>query len=895
MFNKLKILTKMKIKNMKLMLLSLFGLISVNAMAGDIGPAANATITRANLAYKVTKAATDAGAAGEVTFLGMVATPDKKDADGPIANQPDGTITIPATVWTLYGDKGNKVNYNVTAIDPEWASYGDGANVKAKLKKLVSEVVEIGADKKVTSNLIATDFASLQEVVLPAGQTVLAASAFSGCAKLATINLANVANYGENAMKGTAITSVDLTNAITIGASAFQSCVYVSTLSIPATVTTIGEDAFANMYYQKDEKTVYGLQTLTFDAYADATKGFKTFPDAFSGDELLNSITLKSAIATGFDGDFTDAAKLATLTLECPKVTTIAGIFAAAPFVTVDIEKTGLTKTDLDFSKAHQSLTTIKLPATLATLGTEFQDCVALTAIDLSATKVTVIPASAFKITRAEKDAKGNAIAPALASVKLNAKTTEIGEAAFQRQTALATVEGLNQGELLSIGTAAFNKVKFAEVDLSAAAKLTTIPSLAFANNNALTSIKLNKAITYLGVGAFAYDKNVASINLGDLEKLTTLEPIFHEGVVGSDEGAKEVAIALKSVTLPAKLTYINPGALQLLDITEIEIPSSVKYLGDCALQGCIYLKKFTWNTESYVYETNNYNWFKGCDKMEEAYFLNSNVSGWLNDDIFFGNDKSRLTVYVTGETYNVLIAAQNWNENSVYSTLAGIGESEYDMTADGKNVKSTDGYYYRTLAPGSIQTYTDYETGEDRLGIFGSAIWISESEAEVFGAVIEGANVVLKPAEVENGYYKVVPGEAAVIRSTNETIAIELKNLDANYQSTVKENDLMIAMEDTPASRLKFQYKLGVKDGQVKFWRVTSGTIKKGVAYLWTENIFADREFLDMIVEGEATAIKGIQTKAENDGAIYNLQGVRVKTAQKGLYIQNGKKFIVK
>jgi len=29
----------MKIKNMKLMLFSLFGLMSVNAMAGDIGPA----------------------------------------------------------------------------------------------------------------------------------------------------------------------------------------------------------------------------------------------------------------------------------------------------------------------------------------------------------------------------------------------------------------------------------------------------------------------------------------------------------------------------------------------------------------------------------------------------------------------------------------------------------------------------------------------------------------------------------------------------------------------------------------------------------------------------------------------------------------------------------------
>ena len=49
---------------------------------------------------------------------------------------------------------------------------------------------------------------------------------------------------------------------------------------------------------------------------------------------------------------------------------------------------------------------------------------------------------------------------------------------------------------------------------------------------------------------------------------------------------------------------------------------------------------------------------------------------------------------------------------------------------------------------------------------------------------------------------------------------------------------------------------------------------------------------------EGNTTAIKNIETieNAANNGAIYNLQGIRVNgAAQKGIYIQNGKKFIVK
>ena len=37
---------------------------------------------------------------------------------------------------------------------------------------------------------------------------------------------------------------------------------------------------------------------------------------------------------------------------------------------------------------------------------------------------------------------------------------------------------------------------------------------------------------------------------------------------------------------------------------------------------------------------------------------------------------------------------------------------------------------------------------------------------------------------------------------------------------------------------------------------------------------------------------MKNVETE---NGAIYNLQGVRVNGAQKGIYIQNGKKYVVK
>ena len=57
-------------------------------------------------------------------------------------------------------------------------------------------------------------------------------------------------------------------------------------------------------------------------------------------------------------------------------------------------------------------------------------------------------------------------------------------------------------------------------------------------------------------------------------------------------------------------------------------------------------------------------------------------------------------------------------------------------------------------------------------------------------------------------------------------------------------------------------------------------------------------RMIINWIDEGEATAIYAVKTGkvvgAEND-AIYNLQGVRVNNVKKGIYIQNGKKVVVK
>ena len=217
------------------------------------------------------------------------------------------------------------------------------------------------------------------------------------------------------------------------------------------------------------------------------------------------------------------------------------------------------------------------------------------------------------------------------------------------------------------------------------------------------------------------------------------------------------------------------------------------------------------------------------------------------------------------------------WTEaNLKYCTLTTEGASEFEFKAAGKSGE----YYYATY-------YNEAQ-----------ATWFPEDKFEVFAAVVEGSNVVMKPFTAEGGYYKVAKltassGDICVIRSKEQKAGYELKNASFNDKSTAPaENDLSKAAADFTPSRIKYQYKFGSKNGVVAFYRVTSGTIKKGGVYI-EASVAAARLNIVFEGEGDATAIEAIANEAENTGAIYNLNGVRVNKAQKGIYIQNGKKFV--
>ena len=89
--------------------------------------------------------------------------------------------------------------------------------------------------------------------------------------------------------------------------------------------------------------------------------------------------------------------------------------------------------------------------------------------------------------------------------------------------------------------------------------------------------------------------------------------------------------------------------------------------------------------------------------------------------------------------------------------------------------------------------------------------------------------------------------------------------------------------------------YVLAVEGGQPGFAPLANGKkLSAGKAYLQVDN--ASGAKINLIFDGESSDIRGIESTVDfSDGDWYNLQGVKVTNPQRGIYIHNGKKVVIK
>ena len=227
-------------------------------------------------------------------------------------------------------------------------------------------------------------------------------------------------------------------------------------------------------------------------------------------------------------------------------------------------------------------------------------------------------------------------------------------------------------------------------------------------------------------------------------------------------------------------------------------------------------------------------------------------------------------------------------------TVTAGSGEITFTDLEDGTYFSSADNTYDSETTPGlfnpvSVEVHDKFPATISASGFCTICptvgLDVSGVEAYIVTAV-EGKTATLTQIQ------QLSANEGAIIKGdAGKTVEIPLlstakTDVSGNMLTGVTEYTLI----DNTSGTIFF-----LSEG--KFKKAAASTyLPAGKAYL-TASISSAKEFdfIEFDLPGDETSIQGVSENAEQSSVLYNLNGMRVSKAEKGVYIQNGKKYVVK
>ena len=431
--------------------------------------------------------------------------------------------------------------------------------------------------------------------------------------------------------------SVSIPNTVTsIGNNAFENCKGLTGITIPNNITTIGNYAFANCT---------GLLGITIPNSVTSIGNY-----AFSNLTSILGITIPNSVETMGDHAFSNCSKLSQVTFEeGSKLTALNSyIFSSTALTSIDIPH-GITTIGSYAFSACSALESVTIPNTVKTVGQyAFQSCKALTNIEIP-NSVTSIGNYAFSGCSALENI---IISENITSLnhgvfskcsKLNTvtipKNVEWMGSVFTGCTGITTVifESNSKLQTLSVegtSTEGYNKGTFDECsslkNIILPNSLTHIGEEAFHKCSSLSYIDIPDNVTHIGAYAFArtalVDIEIPSgvISLGSWvfsynSKLKNV--VIPNTVTSIPSGAFESCTALTNINIPNSVTSIGRTAFtSCTALTSINIPNSITSIVDYAFKSCTALESI--DIPNSVTSIGNYA-FQYCSKLESVYIAN--------------------------------------------------------------------------------------------------------------------------------------------------------------------------------------------------------------------------------------------------------------------------------
>ena len=451
----------------------------------------------------------------------------------------------------------------------------------------------------------------LSSVSLSSNLVALGSGTFSNCTSLTSIRIpkslerADAGGSGDYApfIGCAALSDIELETGMTkIPANLLLDCPGFTTITIPNTVTEIGDSAFAgtNLTSIVIPDTVTEIGEAAF-AYTNLTS--IVIPDtvteignlAFMYCKQLSSVSLSSNLVTLGSGAFSNCTSLTSIRI--PKSLERAdagGSGDYAPFIGCaalsDIElETGMTKIPANLLRDCPGFTTITIPDTVTEIGEDAFAYTNLTSIVIPDT-VTEIGNWAFN------DCKQ------LSSVSLSSKLTELGRSVFSNCTCLTSIR--IPDTVTGIGDYVFSDCT-ALKDITWSKALETIESYAFQNCSALTDVTIPDSVKSIGYGVFSDCSALSAVTLPDgvkelggqlfnnCDALTTVT--IPDSVTSIGEQVFYDCDALTTVKLGSGLTEIPASTFEHCDVLEsLRIPRRVTTIGNNAFKDCVKLTSIT-------------------------------------------------------------------------------------------------------------------------------------------------------------------------------------------------------------------------------------------------------------------------------------------------------------